>query len=1426
MNRNLWPRLGSLTLCVLLAIAPACSDTSTDGPASPADAGGSTDTGVSAADSGTGEDAEDSGAAAGDIAVADAAVSAKLSLLTVTPSQGKATGNEPLILTGTGFTAEAQVLFDGTPLDAEAVFVVDATEIQVQTPPHTPGLSDITVLVPNEDPSKPAYSSALDDAFLFYNDVIISKVSPAEGSVTGGSPVTISGSGFAGNTKVLIGGKPAIGVQVVDDSEVLVVTPPGVFGFQPVHVVNDRGTGTLKNGFFYHSQPKVQTVAPAAGPTSGGTEISVLGAGFTDKTQVWLGDNQASVLEVQGTSKLRISAPPGQSGAVAVTVKTKYGTHSLPNGYVYTDDKGTAATKILAIAPPKGPLAGGQTVTIVANGLVSKDDTTVLFGGKLANIASVTPGAHTVVVEAPKGAKEGAIDVTVVTSKGTHTATDGYTYDLSVEVHSIAPAFGPPAGNTKIVIKGAGFSKGKPLVRIGALQAATVVVVSDSEIQAITPPGSPGYVNILVQIGDDQAVLPNGFAYSGQSLALYVVYPDNGAQAGGSKVNIYGAGFEKSMQVFFGDNPATHVTFIDPTHITVKTPPGKVGAVPVKVQVGKEARSLKNGFTYFNPMSKYGGTWGAAVDGTVNVTVLDSSSGQPVPDAFTMLWTDPTTPHQGFTDKNGQITFSGSDVLGTQMISASKEAYESASVVKFNATNVTVFIAPIPPPSPGSPPPGQPLPLVSGKVIGLDKYVIIPAGKCYEYTGKPTTPKPTCDACSTTAQCQTTGGQDFACLDIGNANGKRCVQDCSKGQKCITGFVCAPQKEAGGARCVPKAGELAAVCYHTKSTIFSAENQPKVGNGFEATPANGYSYAITTGFGEMAIVCFGGYKAVGTVLNADDATAMQKFTATTMGVKRHLFVGPGDNPKDVHIKLDIPLSRKASVRFDEPPTWTFTGGGYIVDAAFAYLVLGSDGVIRMPNTDQKFLAPFQSTDPDKLEIEQLPAAFVGDIFDASLSILGLVVQITGGNQMPMSASVLNDIKSMTNDTMVRRLGNGDFEGIATGVQNTIYDMWGASSTNIYAVGTKGALMNWSGNGWTQQANFTQDDLRGVHGISANQVWVVGYKGAAAAFDGAGWKPLDMISGAVNLNGVFATAGDKPGDVDVWAAGTSGVYKLANQGSQTGFKKYYPSPYLNAWAIHGSDNKHIWAVGYGGSIVHWDGKVWQTQPSGSSIALRDVYAQSATSVYAVGEAGQILHYNGVKWTAHKSPVQSTLHAVWANGDSDVWAVGTRSVVLHYDGKTWDKVNVKEVHKSLHALYTQPNGDFFAMGEQELLIGPMIYPPLDVNPKVNGVLTDYLLKWNVDESTTQPHFNYITIGIPGMGPDTPVWNIMAEGGLTQTKLPAFPNIQGTPGIPTGTTLRLTMVRGYKEGFDIDAYDLTDMNQLTWRSWAINQFFFTKQ
>lgn len=1410
----------SLAAVLLSLLAIACSS-ETDGKAK---AAASQD--VQAADAGLGADAGSDSADPADAASktdTGPETLANLQLLAVTPAQGKASGGDTVTLTGTGFVETAQVLFGGTPLDPAHVFFLDAQTIQVKAPPHDTGLVDVAVVVPADPP----VSSQLQNAFLYYNDIVISKVEPAFGPTSGGTAVTIKGSGFAGKTTVLFGGKPAINVQILSDEQIIAVTPPGTFGAAAVHVVNERGAGLQKKGFFYTTAPTIGSVEPASGPTAGGTVATVHGQGFTKDTEISIGGAKATVLEVTSTVALQIVTPPGPLGKATVTAVTKYGSGLLPGGYVYSDDKGQAATQILSVAPAEGPMTGGNTVALIATGLVSASDTTVLIGNKSAKIVKVSAAAHTALVTVPKASVAGPVDITLITSKGSDKAIAGYKYLDQLSLLSATPPIGPAAGGTTVSLKGSGFAKGKPMVKIGALPAAAVTVVSDAELTVVTPPGTAGYVDIVVKVGEGVAALKNGFSYTGAELQIYVPFPNSGAQAGGTLIQLYGNGFTAQTQVTFGGLPATHFTFIDATHVACKTPAGKVGAVDVAAVVGNQKAVLPNGFTYFNPMSAYGGTWGAEVDGAINITVIEPS-GNPVPDCFVMLWTDPTTPYQGFSDANGQITFSGDNLAGKQMVSVSKEGYESASIVLFDAANVTLIIHPIPPPTPGSPPPAGKPPTIAGHVVGLDKYVFVPTGSC-------DSAQPACTGCSTDTDCAS--GGKFACVDLGSPNGKRCLQACTA--TCGTGYRCQPVGNSG-ARCVPAAGELTSVCYHSKDSIFAADNDPKEGAGFEASPAKSYAYKITVGYGEQAVICFGGYKDFGTILAIGDPS-MDGFTPMMMGVKRHVLVAPVIDPKtgkasapnltNVDVVLDIPLTAKAQVRLDKPPIWPTAPGAFLINALQAHLVLGSDGAIRMPQVfgDGPILSQKMSTQPgaDQLELNLLPASLSGTIHDASLSFLAFVVEYDPGpppNQLPVSITVKNDIKDLSNDSMILRTAGSAFETVDTGVKKNIYGMWGTTAKNLYAVGAQGTLVHWDGGGWSMQPTFTKQDLLGVYGTDALHIWAVGWAGAAGYYDGLTWKTIPVQGAGANLHGVYAVA-DGKGGYAAWAAGQGGVWQLNNvAGVQTWTKS--PGLFFDYFGIHGTDAQHVWAVGQYGQIGTWNGLAWKSQSSGTSIALRGVWAANPTSVYAVGEAGQILHFNGVAWKPMPSPVKTTLSGIWGLSDTDIWASGQRGTLVHWDGTSWKKQDLKDVDKSLNAVWANAAGTVMAMGEQEMLMGPLLYPPLADTPKNEGLLVGNQLKWIVDPTTVLPHFNYVTIGIPGMGPDTPVWNIMTKGTLSQVELPDFPAIQGTPGIPKDTLMRLTLIRGYKEGFDIDHYDNSDMNQFTWRSWALNSLFFQRQ
>ena len=188
----------------------------------------------------------------------------------------------------------------------------------------------------------------------------------------------------------------------------------------------------------------------------------------------------------------------------------------------------------------------------------------------------------------------GTVDVVVITSGGSATLTNGFTYyDVpSLTVTSITPNSGPTTGSIPVTIHGIGFygggsSWGVISVTIGGNSATGVSVTSDTTLTATTPTGSAGTFDVVVTTSGGSATLTNGYTYA-VAPAVTSISPTGNPLGGRKTVTITGTGFygvgssPAVSAVKFGSTSATSFTVNSATQITATSPAGS-GTVDVTV---------------------------------------------------------------------------------------------------------------------------------------------------------------------------------------------------------------------------------------------------------------------------------------------------------------------------------------------------------------------------------------------------------------------------------------------------------------------------------------------------------------------------------------------------------------------------------------------------------------------------------------------------------------------------------------------------------------------------------------------------------------------------------------------------------------------------------------------------------------------------
>ena len=439
-------------------------------------------------------------------------------ITSISPSFGPATGGTTVTIVGSGYSGihcpawappgpppvSSPVLFGSTP--ALSCVANSDGVITAVSPPNV-GVRQVSVT--NQPGGTSAFTTAAN--FTFITGPVIEGVDPNTGPPQGGTPVQINGAGFSPGATVTFGGVPATSVIYDNPTHLTATAPPG---HGPVHIVVTVGTQSSPatgTDLFYYSNPEVTSITPNAGPTAGGTVVTINGTNFTTNATVQFG--ALSVAATFVSPILIMAATPkvdsGQVVDVRVTTPSGQSTGGVAS-FTYTD-----GPIVTGLNPTEGKLTGGEIVVITGTNFV--DVTQVTFGDAVAPQVNVNSPTQ-ITVLTPAVAAAGTIDVKVKTAKGLSPVNPktAFKYKPAVPViTSISPDKGPTAGGTTIQITGVGFlgvtCPGG--VKFGPMAAASCTVNNDNSITAVTPSNVAGLTILAVTSNSGTSDLAQNFTY-------------------------------------------------------------------------------------------------------------------------------------------------------------------------------------------------------------------------------------------------------------------------------------------------------------------------------------------------------------------------------------------------------------------------------------------------------------------------------------------------------------------------------------------------------------------------------------------------------------------------------------------------------------------------------------------------------------------------------------------------------------------------------------------------------------------------------------------------------------------------------------------------------------------------------------------------
>ncbi|XP_070248855.1 fibrocystin-L [Myotis yumanensis] len=423
-------------------------------------------------------------------------------------SPNSITGSVKALIEGEGF---------GTILEDVAVFIgnqqfgaVDVTEnnITVLVTPLPAGLHPVSVVVG---------SKGLALGNLSVSSPAVASVSPASGSIGGGTTLVITGNGFyPGNTTVTVGDE-SCQIISVNASEVYCRTPAGAAGRVNVKIfVNAVAYPPLSFTYTWEDTPLLREIVPSTGPP--GTKIEITGSNF--------GIDILEILVVINNIQCNVTMV---NDSVLQCIVGDHAGGTFPV-MMHHETKGSAVSTLVFeypltihnIQPTQGSFGGGQTMTVTGTGFNPQNSKILVCGSECA-VDRLKSDYTTLLCEIPPNNGRGpeqACEVSVVNGKDLSQSTTPFTYTMSLTplITKIAPERGSTAGGTRLTVMGSGFSENTQDVHVTIAETKCDVEYSNETcIICMTNAHTPsGWAPVRVTVGS------MGMAKREKAVFLYV----------------------------------------------------------------------------------------------------------------------------------------------------------------------------------------------------------------------------------------------------------------------------------------------------------------------------------------------------------------------------------------------------------------------------------------------------------------------------------------------------------------------------------------------------------------------------------------------------------------------------------------------------------------------------------------------------------------------------------------------------------------------------------------------------------------------------------------------------------------------------------------------------------------------------------------